>query len=68
MEEIALQLKRLADATFQQAKAQLKAAHAAERNAAVAEQMLEMQKTNLAVTKALESELIQRGYQFEEPQ
>jgi hypothetical protein len=52
------QLKRIADALFQQAKAMRISAKAAESQAALAEQMLELQQVNLRVTKALEQQLI----------
>lgn len=54
-------INRLADAQFQQAKALRAQTKVAEAQLAVAEEMAEMQKANLAVTKHLESELAMRA-------
>ena len=54
-------LNRVADALFQQAKALRETAKVAQRQVAIAEEMKEMQKANLAVTKHLESELAMRA-------
>lgn len=51
-------LNRVADALFALAKAQNETAKAAKRSADCAEEMLDMQRTNFAVTKALESQLM----------
>ena len=50
-------LNRIADALFTQAKVQRLQVRVAERQCKVAESMAEMQKANLATTKALESAL-----------
>jgi hypothetical protein len=54
-------LDRIANALFQQDKTNRKLAAIQERAVIVSEAMLEMQKTNLAVTKALEAELALRA-------
>lgn len=54
-------LNRMADALFQQAKALRASTKVAERQLAVAEEMAQMQKANLAVTKHLEAELALRA-------
>ena len=59
--EVAAALNRVADALFQQAKAYRAHVKVAEAQLAVAEDMREMQKANLAVTKHLESELALRA-------
>lgn len=57
-------LNRVADALFQQAKNTKRLAQAAERQADVSEAMLEIQLTNLRVTKALEEQMILQQAQF----
>jgi hypothetical protein len=54
----ALALNRVADALFQQAKSTKRIAQAAERQADVAEAMLEVQLTNMRVTAALEQQMM----------
>lgn len=58
---IADALNRVADALFQQAKAQREQVKVQKDQLAVAEELKEMQKANLAVTKYLESELAARA-------
>ena len=48
---------RLADSPFEQAKALRPSAKAAERSVAVSEELMAIQKQNLAVTAALEAKL-----------
>ena len=52
---------RIADALFQLAKANREQVKVSQRQLAVAEDMAEMQKANLAVTKHLEAELAMRA-------
>ncbi|NIO40793.1 MAG: hypothetical protein GTO41_11810 [Burkholderiales bacterium] len=58
---VAAALDRIANALFQQDKTNRKLAAIQERAVVVSEKMLEMQQTNLAVTKALEQELTLRA-------
>ena len=51
-------LNRIADALFAQAKAQREGVKVSERQAAVQEEMCDLQKANLAVTMQLEQQLI----------
>jgi hypothetical protein len=59
--DVAAALDRIGNALFQQDKTNRKLAAIQERAVIVSEAMLEMQKTNLAVTKALEAELMLRA-------
>lgn len=62
MSDVALALNRVADALFKQATIQSKQLKCMERQAAVAEELLGIQKANLAVTKHLEGVLaLQHG-------
>ena len=58
---VAEALNRIADALFQQAKAHRAQVKLQERQVAIAEEMRDMQKANLAVTKYLEAELALRA-------
>ena len=54
-------LNRVADALFACAKEQRVQSRLQERAVAISEEMLEMQKVNLAVSKALEAKLLLEG-------
>ena len=54
-------INRVADALFQVAKAQKALAAQAKRQANATEALLEAQKVNLAVSKALEEELLRKS-------
>jgi hypothetical protein len=56
--DVAAALDRIGNALFQQDKTNRKLAAIQERAVVVSETMLEMQRSNLAVTKALEAELL----------
>jgi len=56
--ELANQVGRVADALFAQAKAQREQVKLTERTTLVQEELLAMQKVNMAVTKALEQQLM----------
>jgi hypothetical protein len=59
--DTAAALDRIANALFQQDKTNRRAVAVQERQATVAEKLLEMQQTNLNVSKALEAELLLRA-------
>lgn len=57
-EEMVAAVNRLADSQFEQAKAMRRSAKAQESAVLISNQMMEMQKANLAVTSQLEQLMI----------
>ena len=57
-ELVAAALNRVADALFQQSKALKKSADASTKACELSQELVDMQKANLAVTKQLETALI----------